>query len=177
MVGKADIRGDDRGAFMRLFCMPSMTAADITTGCGPWTVQQINRSITRDAGTVRGLHFQRQPALEAKIVRCLRGRVFDVAVDLRPQSSTYLRHFSLELRGDENTALFIPAGFAHGFQTLVDDCEMLYLHSTPYAPAAEGGIRHDDPRLGIAWPLPVTTLSPRDAAFAPIDESFAGVPL
>lgn len=164
-------RGDDRGSFMRMFCAQSLRDG----GLAGFTPVQINHSVTVQRGTVRGLHYQSTPALEGKIVRCLRGRIFDVAVDLRQGSPTYLRHTVVELSADNNRALYIAPGCAHGFQSLSDDCEMVYLHSAPYAPEHEGGIRYNDPTLAINWPLPVTVLSARDTALPLITPDFTGV--
>lgn len=163
--------GDARGSFMRLYCEEALQAA---TGIRRPPVQ-INHSYSQRKGTLRGLHFQRAPALEAKTVRCLRGRVLDVAVDLRRGSPSFLRHVAVELSPESNLAFVIPEGFAHGFQTLTDDCELLYLHSAPYAKEHEGGLRHDDPALAIDWPLPVSVLSERDASFPLIDINFHGI--
>jgi dTDP-4-dehydrorhamnose 3,5-epimerase len=149
---------DHRGCFARLFCAAELSAL----GFGP--IVQINHSLTRAQGAVRGLHFQRPPKAEAKIVRCTRGRVWDVAVDLRASSPTHLKWHAVELSAANRLALFLPRGFAHGFQTLTPDCELLYLHDEFYSPECEGGLRHDDPALGIAWPLPVADLSARDQA-------------
>lgn len=170
-VAESTAIGDERGSFMRLFCAPSLKAE---LGIER-PIVQINRSVTAKKGSLRGLHFQRFPALEAKTVRCLRGRVLDVAVDLRAGSPTFLKHFSVELDGGSGNALMIPEGFAHGFQTLTDDCEMLYLHSAAYAKEHEGGLRYDDPALGIKWPLPAGAMSVRDQAFPLIDRSFEGI--
>ncbi len=172
MLVEAEPRRDERGLFARVFCEQELAQAGF-----PCRVAQANISRTARQGTVRGLHFQRPPAAEAKIVRCLRGRVLDVAVDLRRGSPTFLKWHAEELSAENMRALAIPEGFAHGFQTLTPDCEILYLHSHPYAPEHEGGLRHDDKRLGISWPLPVTDLSARDAAFPALDESFTGMPL
>lgn len=161
---------DERGEFARLFDADLLAEVH-----GARQIVQVNRSLTRRPGTIRGLHFQQAPALEAKWVRCLRGKVFDVAVDLRRGSPTFLRHFAAELSGEDGTALFIPEGCAHGFQALEPDSELLYLHTAPYAPEHEGGLRHDDPRLGIVWPLKATGLSPRDRAHPLIDATFAGL--
>lgn len=163
-------RRDDRGAFARLF-----DAALLRDAQGDRPIVQVNRSMTRLPGTIRGLHYQSAPALEAKWVRCLRGRVFDVAVDLRRGSPTFLQHFAAELSAEAGNALFIPEGCAHGFQVIEPDSELLYLHTAPYAPEHEGGVRHDDPRLGIAWPLPVAGLSDRDRAFPLIAPDFEGL--
>lgn len=170
-VAESNVLGDERGSFMRLYCGPSQQAELGFTK----DIVQINRSISAKKGTLRGLHFQRYPALEAKMVRCTRGRVFDVAVDLREGSKTFLQHFSIELDGAKGLALVIPEGFAHGFQTLADDCEMLYLHSAAYAREHEGGVRYDDPALKISWPLPAGTMTPRDLSFPLIDQNFKGI--
>lgn len=162
---------DARGEFARLFDLGLLS--DIS---GNRPIVQINRSLTRQPGTVRGLHYQTAPALEAKWVRCLRGRVLDVAVDLRRGSPTFLQHFAIELSPDTAQALFIPEGCAHGFQVLEPDTELLYLHTAPYDPAHEGGLRCDDPALDIAWPLPIAGLSARDANHPLIDTAFEGIP-
>ena len=164
--------GDDRGQFARLFDSGLLSDAH-----GARPIVQINHSMTRQPGTVRGMHYQTAPALEAKWVRCLRGRVLDVAVDLRRGSPTFLQHFAVTLSPEGAAALFIPEGCAHGFQVLEPDSELLYLHTAPYAPAHEGGLRCDDPALGIAWPLPVIGLSPRDAAHPLITADFEGIPV
>lgn len=162
--------GDARGKFTRLFCEQEL--ASLRTNLH---FPQINLSETRKSGTVRGLHYQTPPMAEAKLIRCLRGRVFDVAVDLRAGSPTFLHWHALELAEDNDHAVFIPEGFAHGFQTLTDDVQLLYMHTAPWAQACEAGLRHDDPRLAIAWPLPVTTVSERDRNHALLDDRFAGV--
>jgi len=161
---------DHRGSFARLFCAQELSAL----GMGP--IIQINHSLTRALGAVRGLHFQRPPKAEAKLVRCLAGRVLDVAVDLRAGSPTYLKWHAVELSAANRLALFLPRGFAHGFQTLTPDCELLYLHDECYSPEHEGGLRFDDPALAIPWPLPAADLSARDqghpllaAGFAPLE--------
>ena len=158
---------DHRGAFARLFC-----AAELAE-LGMQPVVQVNHSLTRVAGAVRGLHFQRPPRAEAKLVRCLKGCVLDVAVDLRAGSPTYLSWRAVELSAVNRLALFMPRGFAHGFQTLEPDCELLYLHDEFYSPEHEGGLRHDDPALSIPWPLPVADLSARDAAHPLVSGGFA----
>ena len=162
--------GDARGEFARLFDLELLSEVH-----GARPILQINRSITRQPGTVRGLHYQTAPALEAKWVRCLRGRVLDVAVDLRRGSHTFLQHFAIELSPDTAQALFIPEGCAHGFQVLEQDSELLYLHTARYDPAHEGGLRCDDPALDIAWPLPITGLSQRDANHPLISATFEGI--
>jgi dTDP-4-dehydrorhamnose 3,5-epimerase len=161
---------DHRGSFARLFCASELA------GLGLNPIVQINHSLTRAPGAVRGLHFQRPPKSEAKLVRCLRGRVLDVAVDLRAGSPTYLQWHAVELSAANRLAFYLPRGFAHGFQTLEPDCELLYVHDECYSPEHEGGLRHDDPALGIHWPLPVADLSARDAAhplLSSLDSGFA----
>lgn len=148
---------DHRGSFLRLFC-----AEELQPLLGDRQIAQINHSKTSRAGAVRGLHFQRPPHAEMKMVRCLRGRVWDVAVDLRSCSPTFLQWHAEELTDDIAKMLVIPEGFAHGFQALEPESELLYLHTAFYHPPSEGGLRHDDPRLAIAWPLPPQDLSPRD---------------
>jgi dTDP-4-dehydrorhamnose 3,5-epimerase len=161
---------DARGFFSRLFCASELASAGWQ---GP--VAQINHTHTRQRGTARGLHFQYAPHAEDKLVNCLRGEVFDVAVDLRRGSPTLLHWHSERLSASNGRALLIPRGFAHGFQTLSDDCEMLYLHSSPYAQQAEGALNLREPRLAIAWPLPITELSVRDAAHPYLDAGFSGI--
>lgn len=163
-------RGDERGQLTRLFCRDELAA--IRPGL---QFVQVNLSATTHRGTVRGMHFQRGPALEAKLIRCLRGRVFDVAVDLRAGSPTFGRWHAVELAEDNDRQVFIPEGFAHGFQALTDGVELLYQHTAAYAPDFEGGVRHDDPALAIAWPLPVSVVSARDRAHPLIDSQFPGV--
>jgi dTDP-4-dehydrorhamnose 3,5-epimerase len=150
---------DGRGWFERLFC------ADELRQLGwPGPIAQVNHSLTATAATVRGMHFQHPPHMDAKLVVCLRGTAFDVAVDLRPRSPTRFRWHAERLTPGNGRALLIPPGFAHGFQALSDDVELLYLHSRQYVETAEGGIRPDDPVLEIAWPLPIARLSERDAS-------------
>lgn len=163
---------DARGFLSRLFCAEELAAAG-------WSgaVAQINHTCTRQAGTVRGLHYQKPPHAEIKLVSCLRGAVWDVALDLRPDSPTYLRWHAEVLSADNGHALLIPQGFAHGFQALADDSELLYCHSAAYAPQAEAGLHAQDARLAIAWPLPVRGLSARDAAHPMISTEFEGVRL
>ena len=162
--------GDARGRFTRLFCEQELLSLRHNLH-----FTQINLSETRGRGTVRGLHYQIPPATEAKMIRCLRGRVFDVAVDLRAGSPTFLQWHAVELAEDNDRAIFIPEGFAHGFQALTDEAHLLYMHTAPWTPVCEAGLRHDDPCLAIAWPQPVTALSDRDRSYALIDDTFAGV--
>jgi dTDP-4-dehydrorhamnose 3,5-epimerase len=162
---------DERGQFSRIFC--ETECAVLRPGLH-WI--QINMSRTYHKGTVRGMHFQYPPAAEAKLIRCLRGHVFDVAVDLRENSPTFLHWYGIELDEDGTTQLFIPEGFAHGFQALTDDSQLLYLHSAMWNREKEGGLRHDDPALAISWPLPVTRVSNKDRNLPSVKESrFAGI--
>lgn len=148
---------DDRGFFARSFDREEFVAA----GLEP-VVEQTNIAFSDRTGTVRGLHYQIAPALEAKLVRCTRGAIFDVAVDLRPGSPTYLSHVSVELTHENGLAIYVPPLFAHGYQTLEDSSEVTYQVSARYAPAAERGLRHDDPALEIEWPMEVSNLSDKD---------------
>lgn len=163
--------GDHRGHLMRVFCQDELRAAG-------WNhnIAQANMTHTRHRGTVRGLHFQQSPHAEVKLVRCLRGEVWDVAVDLRRDSPTFLQFHGERLSEDNDTALLIPEGFAHGFQTLTDDVEMLYLHSVAHAPESEAGIHASDPTLALAWPLPVEHMSDRDRALPFLSTDAEGTP-
>lgn len=150
-------RGDDRGMFARTFCRDEFAAHGMETSY----VQQ-NMSVSAFKGTLRGMHFQRQPHAEVKVIRCVRGAILDVIVDMRPESPSYLKHEGFELTAENRRELYVPRGFAHGFMTLTDDVEVTYLVSAVYTPAAESGLRYDDPKLGISWPLEVTTISDKD---------------
>lgn len=165
-------RGDDRGFFARIFCTEEFAAHGLNT-----TWAQMNISVSREVGTLRGMHFQRPPAAEVKLVRCLHGRAHDVIVDLRAGSDTYGQHLNVVLDAGERNAVYVPAGFAHGFQTLLPDTELQYFHSVPYAPDHEGGVNALDPDLRIDWPLEPVNRSERDlslpglAACAPLNEN------
>lgn len=161
---------DHRGDFSRLYCEHELAAV-----IGDRHIVQINHSRTSMIGTVRGLHYQHPPHAEKKLVRCLKGRVWDVAVDLRAGSPTFLHWHAEELSSNNARMLVVPEGCAHGFQVLEADSELLYLHTAFYTPAAEGGLLHHDPRLGIPWPLPVTNLSDRDRRHLPIAPDFPGI--
>ena len=150
-------RGDDRGFFARSFCQREFEAHGLKT-----VIAQTNVSFNYRTGTVRGLHFQFPPAAETKFIRCTRGAIVDVIVDLRPESPTYLQHVAVELTADNRRGLYVPERFAHGYQVLADNTETTYQVGEFYTPAAESGLRYDDPQLGIAWPLPVTDMSPKD---------------
>lgn len=163
---------DNRGAFSRLFCSQELRAI-----VGWRTIAQINHSMTHGVGAVRGLHFQNPPHAEMKIVRCLKGRVFDVAVDLRQGSPTFLKWNAVELTPESHLAYVIPEGCAHGFQVLEDDSQLLYLHTAFYTPEAEGAVRFDDPQIAVDWPLAPTDLSARDLSHPHLKESFKGIVL
>jgi len=150
-------RGDDRGRFIRAWCVREFEAHDL-----PFAPLQANMGFSRLKGTLRGMHFQAAPAAEAKLVRCTRGAMFDVALDLRPESPTYLQWCAAELTPENGRMLYVPEGCAHGYQTLVDDTEMFYMTSAFYTPAAAGGVRFDDPAFAIEWPLPVAAISEQD---------------
>jgi dTDP-4-dehydrorhamnose 3,5-epimerase len=161
---------DDRGIFERLFC-----ADELRAWGHPGVIAQANRSMTRRCGAVRGMHFQYPPHGEWKLVTCLHGRVHDVIVDLRHGSPTLLSHFAITLSGDANRSILVPPGCAHGFQTLTPDCEMLYFHSHPFTPNADGGVLAEDQRLAIPWPLPFTERSARDAQHPPLPAGYSGL--
>lgn len=156
-VVRSEPKGDTRGSFMRLFC-----ANDFAEANGVREIVQINWSHTVMPGTVRGLHFQEGADADAKWVRCLKGRVWDVIVDLRRDSPTFLQWHAVELSADNSLAVFIPEGCAHGFQSLEADSSLLYLHTAFYKPGADRGIAFDDPQLAIAWPREVVLVSERD---------------
>ena len=160
-----DRREDNRGHFARVFCAEEFSAH----GLKP-TVAQASVSFNAKQGTLRGLHFQYPPAAETKYVRCTRGAILDLIVDLRPESPSYLEHLAIVLSAENGRGLYIPKRFAHGFITLEDDTELTYLISESHVPNAEGGLRYDDPMLGLDWPLPVRVISPRDTAWKPIIE-------
>jgi dTDP-4-dehydrorhamnose 3,5-epimerase len=162
--------GDHRGFLARLFCSQELALAG-------WQkpVVQINHTHTAEQGTVRGMHFQHPPYAEMKLVTCIKGKAWDVAVDLRADSPTFLNWHAEPLSVDNLTALLIPEGYAHGFQAMTDDTELLYCHSAAYAPEAEAGLNPCDPRLSITWPLTITDMSARDHGHAVIDQSFEGI--
>lgn len=157
-------REDDRGFFARTFCAREFEAHGLDSA-----VVQCNASFNHARGTMRGLHYQLPPAGETKLVRCTRGAIRDVIVDLRPESPTYLRHFAVDLTEENRRSLYVPAMFAHGYLTLADDTEVAYQVGEYYTPGAERGLRHDDPALGIEWPIPVAVISEKDAAWPLLD--------
>ncbi|WP_298960266.1 dTDP-4-dehydrorhamnose 3,5-epimerase [uncultured Methylobacterium sp.] len=156
-------RQDTRGHFARLFCTEAFAAHGLATH-----FPQISMSFNATRGTMRGLHFQYPPTTEAKYVRCLHGEIFDVVVDLRPESPTYLEHVGVHLSAENGRGLYVPERFAHGFMTLRDDTEVLYLISAAHMPGLEGGLPHDDPALAIEWPGPVSVMSERDSLWQPV---------
>ena len=165
-------KSDDRGYLERMFCVTDL--ASIWHGT---TVRQINRTLTKRKGTVRGMHFQHPPHAEKKLITCLRGEVFDVAVDLRKGSPTFLKYHGVILSGSNHNSFLIPEGFAHGFQTLTNDCELLYMHSADYTPALEDGLNALDPLLQIKWRQSITERSRRDENLALLVADFQGISL
>ncbi|ASU40577.1 dTDP-4-dehydrorhamnose 3,5-epimerase [Herbaspirillum sp. meg3] len=163
---------DHRGAFARLYCEQELAPA-----IHGRQIVQVNHSRTAAIGAVRGMHYQVTPHAEMKLVRCLRGRVWDVAVDLRKDSPTFLHWHAEELSQENARMMILPEGCAHGFQVLEADSELLYLHTAFYTPASEAGLAHDDPMLAIAWPLPVTDLSERDRKHPLLTPIFSGITL
>jgi len=165
-------RGDQRGFFERVFCDQELGSV-----LGSRSIVQINRSFTVKKGALRGLHFQHPPNAEMKLVTCLKGEIFDVAVDLRRGSPSFLQWYAERLSASSSRMLVVPEGFAHGFQTLTSDCELMYLHTAHYEQAAEGGLNALDPKLAIKWPLAITDLSDRDKNQPMIDTRFSGLVL
>lgn len=161
---------DNRGWFARYYCKKEFSKIKHQKD---WV--QMNHSFTIKKGTIRGMHYQIAPYMEIKMIRCVAGAVFDVIVDLRKNSSTFLQWFGIELSAQNKQMLYIPEGFAHGFQSLSDDAELLYHHSEYYTPGAEGGIKYDDPLIKIEWPLPVSVISGKDAAHPYFDNNFKGI--
>lgn len=161
---------DERGMFARTFCRDEFRTIGFDK-----PIVQINFSVTRQKGTVRGIHYQRKPACETKIIRCARGEVLDVFVDLRAGSPTFLQWHGVHLSKDNMRMVYIPEGFGHGFQTLTDDVELIYHHSAVYSSEYEGGLRFDDPAAAIEWPLPVAAISPRDRSFPLLGGNFKGM--
>jgi dTDP-4-dehydrorhamnose 3,5-epimerase len=165
-------REDERGFFARIWCRQELAAQGLDS-----EIVQESLSLNRHRGTVRGLHFQRSPHEETKIVRCTRGGIFDVIVDLRPQSPSYLRWQGFELTAENHKALYVPKGFAHGFQTLAENAEIIYQISEFYAPNSAAGWRYDDAAFRIAWPLPVTVISERDLSWPAFKASNSVLPI
>ncbi|WP_347337443.1 dTDP-4-dehydrorhamnose 3,5-epimerase [Bradyrhizobium jicamae] len=163
-------RGDDRGFFARFFCQKEFEAAGV-----PMSIVQINNSLSAKAGTLRGMHYQLAPAAEIKVVRCIRGALYDAIVDLRPDSPTFGKWFGVELTAENRTMIFVPQGFAHGLITLTDDTEAFYLVNAFYSPEHERGLRFDDPRFGIEWPRQPVEISDKDRSWPDFDPVFHGI--
>lgn len=161
---------DDRGWFARIFCKNEFKKIGFDK---EWV--QINHSFTKQKGTIRGMHFQKFPFKEIKLVRCISGSVFDVIVDIRKNSATFLQWTGIELSAQNKRMLYIPEGFAHGFQTLADNSELIYHHTQFYQPEVEDGLRYDDPLLNINWKLPFTNISERDEKHIFITKNFIGI--
>jgi len=165
-----DLRSDDRGAFARTFCAKEFAEH----GLKP-SVAQCNLSFNHKAGTLRGMHYQTPPASETKLVRCTKGAIYDVIIDMRPDSPTYRQHIGVELTADNRRALYVPELFAHGYQALSDGAEVVYQVGEFYTPGYERGIRYDDPAFNIQWPMPVTVMSEKDAGWKPFESVAVGV--
>lgn len=163
-------REDSRGFFARAFCQNEFAAHGLNT-----VIAQANLAFNLRSGTVRGMHFQYPPAAESKLVRCTRGAIVDIIVDLRPESPTYMEHISVELDEDNHRAIYVPERFAHGYQALRDNTETSYQVGEFYTPSAESGLLYNDPRMNLSWPLPVTVISDKDKVFKPLAECEAEV--
>lgn len=161
---------DARGFLSRFYCAEEFKLFGLNQD-----ISQINHTLTRKKGAVRGLHYQQPPHAEIKLVSCIKGEIFDVAIDLRKNSPTFLRWHAELLSESNQRGLLIPEGFAHGFQTLTEDCELIYLHSAPYCKDAEAALNVIDPQIGITWPLEITELSKRDRSHLMIKNDFEGV--
>jgi dTDP-4-dehydrorhamnose 3,5-epimerase len=169
-VVELKVHDDARGWFARTYCKNEFAQIDHNK---EWV--QMNHSFTSLKGTIRGMHYQRPPHAEIKMVRCIAGAVYDIIIDLRKDSPTYLNWFGTELSAANKKMIYIPEGFAHGFQTLADDTELVYQHAQFYEPGAEEGILHNDITLNIQWPLQVTALSDRDKKHPIIDSNFKAI--
>jgi dTDP-4-dehydrorhamnose 3,5-epimerase len=163
-------RSDERGFLTRLFCAEELAAVG-------WSrpIVQINQTLTRRPGAVRGMHFQFPPHAEMKLVSCIRGEVWDVAIDLRRASPTFLKWFGAPLSAENGHALLIPEGCAHGFQTIVEDCELVYFHTCAYDAASEGAVHPREPRVAVEWPREITELSARDQGHPMLSTTFQGI--
>lgn len=161
---------DERGWFARFYCKDEFKQIGHDK---EWV--QLNHSVTYEKGALRGMHFQIAPYREIKMVRCIAGAVYDVIVDLRKDSKTFLKWFGIELSAENKKMLYIPEGFAHGFQCLSFDCQLIYFHTEFYQPGSEGGIRYNDPLIGIEWPMDIATISQRDKSHPYLDENFKGI--
>jgi len=161
---------DERGWFARTYCKNEFSKIGHQK---EWV--QLNHSFTKQTGTIRGMHYQLPPFSEIKLVRCIAGAVYDVIIDIRKDSATFLQYVGVELSVANKKMIYIPEGFAHGFQALTDDCELIYHHSQFYTAGIEGGLRYDEPKINIKWPLQVTSISQRDNIHSLIDSNFKGI--
>lgn len=161
---------DDRGLFARTFCKNEFAQINHTK-----EFVQFNHSRTNRKGTIRGMHYQVPPYGEIKLIRCIRGSAWDVIIDIRKGSSTFLKHFAVELNEQNMLSVYVPEGFAHGFQTLEDNTQLIYHHTAYYVPGHEAGIRYNDPLVGIQWPLPVSEITAKDMHHNLLDNSFKGI--
>jgi dTDP-4-dehydrorhamnose 3,5-epimerase len=161
---------DERGWFARTFCKNEFAQIGHNK---EWV--QFNHSFTKEQGTIRGMHYQLPPFTEIKQVRCIAGAVYDVIVDLRKESATFLQWIGIELSAENKKMIYVPEGFAHGFQALTANCELIYHHSQFYKPGVEGGIKYNDPAVQIEWPIPVTNISARDNQHPLLDANFKGI--
>lgn len=164
------ILGDCRGYFERLFCVEELKQMTPSKGC-----VQINHSLTEKRGTIRGMHFQHPPHAETKFVSCLRGSIFDIGVDLRQGSPTFLKWYGETLSAENHKTLVIPDGFAHGYQTLEENCELVYICTEFYEPEHESGIRYNDPSINITWPVELSNISDKDKSHPFIESDFKGI--
>ena len=169
-IAETNLISDYRGAFSRLFC-----ERDLADAIGSRKIVQVNRSLTFSSGTVRGMHYQNPPHLEMKLVRCTQGRILDIAIDIRAGSPTFLQWHAEELSPENSRMSIIPEGFAHGFQALDHDTELIYLHTNFYKPESECAILYSDPRLAISWPLPTINLTDRDQRCPKLSHDFCGI--
>lgn len=161
---------DERGAFARTFCKKEFSEIGHNK-----EFVQLNQSWNTKKGTLRGMHFQNPPFREVKLIRCVKGAVMDVVIDIRKDSPTFLQHVSIELNEENKKMIYVPEGFAHGFQTLSDNSELVYQHTEYFVPNSEGGLRYDDPLLKINWPLPVSVISERDKNHPLLDKNYKGI--
>jgi dTDP-4-dehydrorhamnose 3,5-epimerase len=157
-------REDDRGFFARFFCKEELAVHGLSN-----EIVQVNNSLSRVSGTLRGMHFQKYPKGEDKIVRCIRGSFLDVIIDLRPESKSFMRHFSIMLSAENRVSLYVPKGFAHGFMTMEPDTEAFYLVTEKYSPECERGVRYNDPAFGIHWPMEPVEISSKDCSYPAFD--------
>ena len=162
--------GDERGSFIRIYCSREFETIGLRKG-----IVQVNRSFSKVRGTLRGMHYQLAQHAETKLISCLQGGVYDVLLDLRKGSPSFLQWHAETLQEGDDRVLVVPEGVAHGFQTLADDTELLYFHTAFYSPNHEAGVRYDDPRIRISWPLPPTGISERDAGHPLLNDDFEGM--